>query len=86
MPLCDADGNYMREQCSFKTNECFCADATSGDEIEGTRTALLSFDFDCDDISPGMLYSDISVVIPVFLLLVDHQLIFVNPFITCRIF
>uniref|UniRef100_A0A3Q2QNS3 Ladderlectin-like n=1 Tax=Fundulus heteroclitus TaxID=8078 RepID=A0A3Q2QNS3_FUNHE len=37
-PQCDADGNFLPQQCSGSTGYCWCVDVITGEEIPSTKT------------------------------------------------
>ncbi|XP_054876256.1 ladderlectin-like [Poeciliopsis prolifica] len=38
-PQCDANGNFLPQQCSGSTGYCWCVDIITGEEIPNTKTA-----------------------------------------------
>ncbi|KHJ46816.1 fibronectin type III domain protein [Trichuris suis] len=40
LPKCTADGLYERVQCADDSDDCWCVDEVSGEEIDGTRSTI----------------------------------------------
>ncbi|XP_049423663.1 galactose-specific lectin nattectin-like [Epinephelus fuscoguttatus] len=48
IPQCDAHGNFLPQQCSDSTGNCWCVNIITGEEIPNTRTPLGAVPVNCD--------------------------------------
>uniref|UniRef100_UPI003AAE0A8C ladderlectin-like n=1 Tax=Centroberyx gerrardi TaxID=166262 RepID=UPI003AAE0A8C len=48
MPQCDADGNFLPQQCWASSGYCWCVNVLTGVEIPGTRTPPGTMPVNCE--------------------------------------